>query len=195
MGLGGLALVHATIVLTFGVSLGIFFRCPATAPPWPRCAHALPCAVGCATGCPRFRMALLSRYTGAVFTAGKKQGRTGGALFPGVWFCAFLKPCTRRKISGRQPGHRIRGVRGVWPKNPKVEKKKPGHSREPRPGFPCAEIPSVLPRNYAPVFVFLVAVLFCTLDPRPELGQRGAHLFVGVQPFQSCAVPPEARCP
>ena len=46
MGLGGLALVHATIVLTSGVSLGIFFRCPAVAPPRPRCAPAPLCAVG-----------------------------------------------------------------------------------------------------------------------------------------------------
>ena len=94
MGLGGLALVHATIVLTSGVSLGIFFRCPAVAPPRPHCAPApLRRSVlwGCAAGCPRFRMTLLPRHTGAVFTAGKKQGQTGGALFPGVWFCASFE--------------------------------------------------------------------------------------------------------
>lgn len=28
---------------------------------------------------------------GLFFTAGKKQGQTGGALFPGVWFCVFFE--------------------------------------------------------------------------------------------------------
>lgn len=72
----------------FGYLLSLPCGCPRLDP-----AAPLRCSVlwGCAAGCPRFRMTLLQRHTGAVFTAGKKQGQTGGALFPGVWFCAFFE--------------------------------------------------------------------------------------------------------
>lgn len=72
----------------FGYLLSLPCGCPASTP-------LRPCAAlyggGCAAGCPRFRMTLLPRHTGAVFTAGKSRARQGVLCFRAYGFVFFFE--------------------------------------------------------------------------------------------------------
>lgn len=135
----------------FGYLLSMPCGCPASTP-------LRPCAALCCgavllgvhgSECP------CSHATQGLFLPLVKAGPDRGCFVSGrMVLCFFEALHTVRNFRGDSRGVESGVCEGFCLKSKKAEKKKPGRSREPWPGFLCAGIPSVLPRNYAPVFVF-----------------------------------------
>lgn len=134
----------------FGYLLSLPCGCPASTP-LRRCAAlccgaVLPGVHGSEWPC--------SHSTQGRFLPLVKTGLDRGGFVSGRMVLCFFEALNTAQ--------NFRATAGAWnpgcargePKIQNGKRKKPGHSREPWPGFLCAEIPSVLPRNYAPVFVF-----------------------------------------